>query len=362
MLNPILNSIYISKKNQERYSRHLIIDEINSEGHKRIQESKIIMIGAGGLNSSGLLYLVACGIGTIGIVDNDTVDISNLQRQIIYKEEHINKQKVQCALNILKRLNSSINIIIYSSLLTKTNIEKIFMDYDIIIDGTDNFYTKYIISQTCYKIHKVHIYGAIEKFTGHVSVFNYQNGPNYFEISHILSTKAEDSCRKRGVLNTLAGITGMIQATEAIKVITGIGNILNGYLLNIDIIQLSFKKIQIKNYTKLIFKKKNYRKTQKQVKYLSLTELNKLNSKSLIIIDVRNNLEFKTKKIKNAINIPLNKLKKNSFIKLIKQKLIKSNVLLYCNNELQSYIASKILNKHQINNYVLRDGINNYNK
>ena len=358
MLNPKLNSLYVSNRHQERYSRHIIIDEISTEGHKRIQESKIIMIGAGGLNSPGILYLAACGIGTIGIIDDDTIDISNLQRQILYTEKDINQLKVQCGLHNLKTLNSSINIITYAIQLTKTNIKKIFINYDIIIDGTDNFSTRHMISKICYEMHKIHIYGAIEKFTGHISVFNYQNGPNYFEISNILSTKEVNQCRKRGILNTLAGITGIVQATEAIKIITGIGNILNGYLLNINLTQLSFKKIKIRSYKKLTHKNNIPINNQQQTKYLSLTELN---NNSLMIIDVRNQLEFKAKKIENAINIPLKELKKQ--IKLIKQKSKTKQILLYCNNELQSYLASKILQKYQIYNHnILRGGINNTNQ
>nr|YP_007878185.1 molybdopterin biosynthesis protein [Calliarthron tuberculosum]AGA63796.1 molybdopterin biosynthesis protein [Calliarthron tuberculosum] len=360
MLNPIMKKekISVSYKDYERYSRHIIMEEINIEGQQRLKRSKIICVGAGGLNSTVLLYLTTCGVGTIGIIDDDTIEVSNLQRQIIYNTKNIKQPKVQAAKIRLDSINPNINIKTYNIKLSQNNIHNIFSDYDIVIDGTDNFQSRKIISEYCYKLHKIHIYGAIEKFTGHVSVFNYQNGPKYHDLYNNISY---NGCNTTGVLNTIAGITGIIQATEAIKIITGIGFILNGYLLKINAIKLSFQKIKIK--PKKIKKQNieaisNINKLHK-IKYISVHEIKLLELNGYKLIDIRSQIEFKIKRINYAINIPLKNLKKTKYIQYIKNKLQNKIIIIYCNNEIRSFIGSQILSSNKIKHYILKGGFNN---
>nr|AYR05793.1 molybdopterin biosynthesis protein [Lithothamnion sp.] len=364
MLNPLIKEEKLSNIEYERYSRHVILEEFNQEGQKRIKEAKILFVGAGGLNSSALLYLTASGIGEIGIIDNDEIEVSNLQRQIIYKINNIKENKAKAAKDNLQYLNPLINITAYNDLLTEKNANNIIANYDIVIDGTDNFTSRYIISKSCYLMHKIHIYGGIEKFIGQISVFNYQNGPNYYDLYNELPNKRLIACSERGVLNTLPAIIGTIQATEAIKIVTGIGTIMNGYLLIYNSLDLSLKKIRIKparlNTTiqQKIKKDSNLNIQLFKPIYINKQDIQNLNNKSLYqLIDIREPMEFKLKKIEDSINIPLKRLKKITTIKYIKEQFIQYIIIIYCNNELRSYIASQILNKYQIKHYILRGGI-----
>lgn len=333
MLNPFIKPQDLSNLNNteyERYSRHIILEEIDEEGQQRIKMAKVLFIGAGGLNSSALLYLTACGIGSIGIIDNDQVETSNLQRQVIYKVGNIKNHKVEAAKENLQDLNPLINIKTYNNLLTEKNANSIIVNYDIVIDGTDNFKSRYIISKSCHLMHKIHIYGAIEKFIGQISVFNYQNGPNYYKLYDELSNQRTADCNERGVLNTLPAIIGIIQATEAIKIITGIGNIINGYLLRYNALNSSLKIIRIRPEKIKRVIKKNIKKTREKniisfnAKYILKKDIENLReNQSYKLIDIREPIEFKFKRLKNSENIPLRKFKKNTTIEYIKKNLIR---------------------------------------
>ena len=356
MLNPIMNTT-INQKDYTRYARQIIVKEINRQGQKRLKQSKILCVGAGGLNSPALLYLAACGIGVIGLVDNDNIEISNLQRQIIFKNYHIGIPKVKAGFNALKSLNPSINIHIYNNYLTKNNIRELILNYDIVLDGSDNYESRYIISQYCYKLHRIHIYGAIEKFIGQISVFNYQNSPHYYSLYNNISNIKLQNCNEIGIINTLASIVGTLQATEAIKIILGIGYILSDKLLICDILQTSFKKINIKpNRIKDKIIIKSYRKNS-QAKTIIINQ----NIKEYQFIDVREPQEYKKIYIETAINIPLTRLKHKNYIQKI--KTINTNkFIIYCNDESRSYIASKILHKYKINHFILLGGIEGIRK
>lgn len=359
MLNPIINKD-LSYRDYNRYARQITIREISIQGQKRLKQAKIICIGAGGLNSPALLYLAACGVGTLGVIDNDEIEVSNLQRQIIYTKHDIKKPKAKAAFNTLKCLNPLITINSHKKHLNQDNIKEILLNYDIVIDGTDNFETRYLISQYCYMLHKIHIYGAIEKFIGQVSVFNYQNGPHYYNLYKNISQIRINNCSESGIVNTLAGIIGTLQATEAIKMITGIGSVLNRYLLVFNILQSSLDKIKIQQSK---IKDKIVIKTEKKniKQYISINHLKQKETKSYQLIDVRTPLEFKIQYIEEAINIPLNRLKKEESIRSIK-KITDSMIILYCNDENKSYVASQILSKYQINHYILQGGINSIRK
>lgn len=360
MLNPLIKPQDLNNTEYERYSRHIILEEINEEGQQRIKASKVLFVGAGGLSSSALLYLTACGIGLIGIIDNDKVEISNLQRQVIYKTGNIEKHKVKAAKENLQDINPLTNIKTYNDLLTEKNANNIIANYDIIIDGTDNFKSRYVISRSCYLMHKIHVYGAIERFIGQISVFNYQNGPNYYNLYNELPNQRTSDCNERGVLNTLPAIVGIIQATEAIKIITGIGSITNGYLLRYNALSLSLKKIRIKpEKIKREVKNRKEKKERNSISFSSkyILEKNLIEDRSYKFVDIREPIEFKFKKIKNSINIPLKKFKKTTTIEYIKKKLNQDIIIIYCTNELRSYMASKILDQHRIKHYILKGGI-----
>ena len=346
----------LSKIEYNLYARQIIIQEIDLQGQKRLKQAKILCVGAGGLNSPTLLYLAACGIGTIGIIDNDNIEISNLQRQIIYNSNCIKKNKIKSAFNTLKSLNPYITINGHNNYLTKHNITNILLQYDIIIDGTDNFEVRYIISQCCYHLHKVHIYGAIEQFTGQVSVFNYQNGPQYYNLYRNISTIRSNSCNTSGLVNTLAGFIGILQATEAIKIILGIGVIISNYLIVFNILQSSLNKIKIKpNSIEENITIKSSEKNQEL--YISMKKIKNKNHDSYRFIDVRTSLEFRLKYIEKAINIPLNIIKQEVSIERL-QKMAPYKLIIYCDNENRSYIASQILQRYDISHYILRGGIN----
>ena len=359
MLNSTLTNINLSSTDYERYARQLIINEINIKGQKKLKDAKIICVGAGGLNTPALLYLTACGIGTIGIIDNDKVNLSNLQRQILYTTSDIDQLKITAAYHKLKCLNPLIRISIFNQKLNSDNIADILSNYDIIIDGTDNLNSRYLISQYCHQLHKIHVYGAIEQFIGQVSIFNYQNGSHYYSLYNKLSYNAPNNCNETGLINTLAGIIGLLQATETIKIITGIGSILSRYLLIFNLLNLSFNKIKIiPNKLKndwITTPSKHY--NTKITTYISINKIQTKISSSYQLIDIRTDKEFKTEKIDQAVSIPLQKLKKRESIKYLKKIMQKRTIIIYCKNKIRSHIASQILNQYHIKHYILKEKI-----
>ncbi|MCR8669255.1 HesA/MoeB/ThiF family protein [Aestuariibaculum sp. M13] len=215
-----------------RYSRHIILSEIGESGQNKLLNAKVLVIGAGGLGCPILQYLAAAGVGTLGIVDFDVVDITNLQRQILFGTATVGTNKALAAKQRLEDLNDSISIIAYQERLNHKNALKLFKLYDIIVDGTDNFETRYLINDACVITNKPLVFGAIYKFEGQVSVFNYQNGPTYRCLFPEAPEKnSVPNCSEIGVLGVLPGIIGTMQANEVLKIILGIGNTLSGKLL-----------------------------------------------------------------------------------------------------------------------------------
>nr|QHO64093.1 Molybdopterin biosynthesis protein [Lympha mucosa] len=352
-------NIYKKKLNSyeyQLYARQLILPQIQTEGQERLKQSKILFIGTGGLASAALLYLVACGIGEIGLVDDDKIELSNLQRQIIYNTFTVGQLKVISAKNQLQQINPICKVQIYNLKLISSNSFKIIQPYDIIIDGTDNFETRYIISDTCKILHKVHIYGAIFEFDGQVSIFNYKGGPSYKEISPLLKVNITRKCSVGGVLGVVPGLIGVIQATEAIKIITGINVSLSGHLLIYNGIELSFKHLLIRNLNNYLgfnniqnsTNRKNSSLEQQFISFNQLKNILNINIKAIYLIDVRNEIEYKIKHIYTAINIPLRKLKKIHNIKILEQAIKNKKLIIYCNNQVRSQAASIILMKANI--------------
>ena len=228
----------------DRYARHISLPDVGIEGQRLINKSRILVIGAGGLGSPVLLYLAAAGVGEIGIIDDDSVDLSNLQRQIIHTESDIGYSKVESAKAQILSINSTINVTTWNTRLSPDNAQEILTGWDIVIDGTDNIPTRYLVDDIC-RINQIPwIYGSIYRFEGQASVFNYQGGPCYRDLfPEPPPSNALPSCAEGGVFGVLPGLIGSIQATEAIKIIINKGQSLSGKLLIYDAESMTFKSL-----------------------------------------------------------------------------------------------------------------------
>lgn len=219
---------------QQRYNRHIILPEIGEEGQMKLGKAKVLLIGVGGLGSPIALYLAAAGVGRIGLVDDDVVSESNLQRQVLYTENEVGQSKVICAARRLQALNSQLVVDTFPCRLTGENAEELISPYDLVIDGCDNFPTRYLISDVSARLHIPYIYGAIREFDGQVAVFNLPGGKTYRELFPETETSQMETLPK-GVMGVLPGVVGCVEASEAIKLITGCGEPLNGKLWTIDL-------------------------------------------------------------------------------------------------------------------------------
>lgn len=240
-----------SREELERYSRHLIIPEFNIEGQRKLKESRVLVIGSGGLGSPLLLYLAAAGIGTIGVVDFDNVDTSNLQRQVLFTMAEVGKPKAEAAAERIKALNPHVQVVVHATKLTSENALDIIRQYDVIADGTDNFATRYLVNDACVLLGKVNVYASIYRFEGQASVFNYRNsdgsrGPNYRDLFPTPPPPGlVPSCAEGGVIGVLPGIMGSIQANEVIKVISGVGEPLVGRLFLFDAASFETRTVKV---------------------------------------------------------------------------------------------------------------------
>ena len=230
-----------------RYSRHLLLPEVGVEGQEKICDSKVLLIGTGGLGSPLALYLAAAGVGNLGLIDFDVVDLSNLQRQVAHGESTVGKLKVDSAKARIADLNSSINVTTYNTRLSSENVMEIFADYDIIVDGTDNFPTRYLASDACVLLKKPYIYGCILRFEGQASVFDSRVGPCYRCLyPEPPPPGLVPSCAEGGVIGILPGIVGLIQANEVVKLILGKGESLVGRLLLFDALAMKFREMKLR--------------------------------------------------------------------------------------------------------------------
>ena len=238
----------LNKKIVERFSRQIILKDIGILGQKKILSSKVLIIGAGGLGSPVAEFLSRAGIGSLGIVDDDKVSLSNIHRQSLYNTSDIGKFKVKIAKNKIKKINPNTKVKIYKIRLINENFRKIINDYDYIVDGSDNFATKFLLNDFCLKFKKTLIVGAISKFDGHIFTFNFKNKKIpclrcFFQESNISDDLL--NCESEGILGTVAGIIGTIQANEVLKKILNIGKSLDSYILILDLLNLNFRKVKI---------------------------------------------------------------------------------------------------------------------
>jgi adenylyltransferase/sulfurtransferase len=230
-----------------RYSRHLIIPDVGMAGQKRLKNAKVLCVGAGGLGSPALMYLAAAGVGTLGILEFDTVDESNLQRQIIHGQSDVGRSKAQSAADSVAEINPYVQINIHETRLDSSNVMELFSQYDLIVDGTDNFATRYLVNDACVLLNKPYVWGSIYRFDGQASVFWSEHGPCYRCLyPEPPPPGMVPSCAEGGVLGVLCASIGSIQVNEAIKVLTGIGEPLVGSLIVYDALEMTYRKIKIR--------------------------------------------------------------------------------------------------------------------
>ena len=237
----------LSAEQRNRYQRHLLLPEVGVEGQARLLSSKVLLLGAGGLGSPAALYLAAAGVGTIGIVDMDEVDASNLQRQILHNIDRIGDRKVDSAKKTLTMLNPDVNVVTYDARLEASNIMDIISGYDVIVDGADNFPSRYLLNDASVKLGIPVVHGSIFRFEGMVTVFDPKNGPTYRDmVPEPPPAELAPSCAEAGVLGVLPGIIGSIQALETIKLILGLGDSLVGRILSVDTTEMSFRVFKLR--------------------------------------------------------------------------------------------------------------------
>ena len=230
-----------------RYSRHLIIPDVAMDGQKRLKNAKVLAVGAGGLGSPTLMYLAAAGVGTLGIVEFDTVDESNLQRQIIHGQSDIGRPKAESARDSIREINPYVNVVIHNEALTNDNVFQIFEQYDLIVDGTDNFATRYLVNDAAVLLGKPYVWGSIYRFDGQASVFWAEHGPCYRCLyPEPPPPGMVPSCAEGGVLGVLCASIGSIQVTEAIKLLTGVGEPLVGRLMVYDALEMTYRTIKVR--------------------------------------------------------------------------------------------------------------------
>ncbi len=372
-----MSTVKFTKEELERYSRHLIIPEFNIQGQRRLKNAKVLVIGSGGLGSPLLLYLTAAGVGTIGIVDFDVVDESNLQRQVLFSVEDVGQSKTSSAIERLKGLNPNVNFIEHNIRLTSENALDILADYDVVADGTDNFPTRYLVNDACVILQKTNVYASIFRFEGQVSVFNYTDekgntGPNYRDLFPSPPPPGlVPSCAEGGVIGVLPGIIGSMQANEVIKVITGIGNPLSGRLFLFDALTFETRTLKVHKDSSQpgIVKLIDYevfcglnQQTEDvyKVKEITVQELEKLkdSGKDYQLVDVRETYEYEIAHLDGYL-IPLGQIED-------KVDKIDSNkqVIIHCRSGVRSAQAIETLEKKFgfTNLYNLKGGILAYAK
>jgi molybdopterin/thiamine biosynthesis adenylyltransferase/rhodanese-related sulfurtransferase len=237
----------LSVNEVKRYSRHLIIPDVGMTGQKRLKNAKVLCVGAGGLGSPALLYLAAAGVGTLGVIDFDVVDESNLQRQIIHGQSDIGRPKALSARDSINEVNPLVNVVVHETALDNDNVMEIFSQYDLIVDGTDNFATRYLVNDACVLLNKPYVWGSIYRFDGQASVFWAEYGPCYRCLyPEPPPPGMVPSCAEGGVLGVLCASVGSIQVTEAIKLLTGIGDPLVGRLMVYDALEMNYRTLNIK--------------------------------------------------------------------------------------------------------------------
>ncbi len=315
----------LSLAEKQRYEKHLLLPQLGTGGQEKLKSARVLVVGAGGLGCPVLLYLAAAGVGKLGVIDPDSVELSNLQRQVLYRTDELGQPKALMAVTHLKKLNTDIEFAFYHQALRRENATQLIQDYDVVVDCTDNFTVRYLINDVCVSLGKPFVYGAIHQFEGQVSVFNFQNaegtwGPTY----RCLFPEQPDeltvpNCAEVGVVGVLPGLVGMYQATEVVKLLTGIGKVLSGELLLVDVLENRQQKIRIKrrpDAESLIFPQSTSPVAVEEatgMKTMSVGELRQRleAGEDLFVLDVRNLNEYDICRLPQATLIPMNTIPNN---------------------------------------------------
>jgi len=327
-----------------RYNRQIILPEIGEEGQQKLSKAKVLVIGAGGLGAAIMPYLAAAGVGEIGIVDDDNIEISNLHRQVIYKSSAVGKSKVEEAKLMISELNPLVKVNAFAEKLSGKNAISLFEKYDLIVDATDNISIKYLINDACLVANKPMVYGSIFRFQGQVSVFNYQNGPTYRCLYSDENSNALN-CEDAGVIGISVGIIGMLQANEVLKMILGIGEVLSGKILVYNILnneqqKYDFDKSNFQSISREAFEEKYNKSEVEEVNFESI--LDEINKEAVLFLDVRNEEELPKMSLKNQSQIPLLHLESEI------EKLNKNQTIyIFCQSGIRSKIAVELLRKYQ---------------
>lgn len=377
MLNPNLDQIQLTKDDYERYSRHLMLPEVGVAGQKRLKAASVLCIGTGGLGSPLLLYLAAAGIGRLGIVDFDVVDHSNLQRQVIHGTSWVGKPKIESAKERIHEINPFCQVDLYNTRISSENALELIKPYDIVVDGTDNFPTRYLVNDACVLLNKPNVYGSIFRFDGQATVFNYQEGPNYRDLyPEPPPPGMVPSCAEGGVLGILPGIIGVIQATETLKIILGQGTTLSGRLLIFNALEMKFRELKLRPNPErpVIEKLIDYEqfcgipqaKAQENEQAMDIPEMTVSELKQLIdsaaddfvLIDVRNPHEYEIGKIPGSVLVPLPEIENGAGVAKIKELVNGHRLIAHCKMGGRSAKALGILKEAGLDGINVKGGIN----
>lgn len=346
----------LSKEELKRYNRQLILAEIGIEGQQKLKAARILFIGAGGLGCPALQYFAAAGIGKLGIIDHDDVSISNLHRQILFNADDIGKNKAVIAAERLKQLNLHIQVESFPLKLTAENAAEILKDYDLLVDGSDNFPTRYLINDICVEYNKPWVFGSLFKFEGQVAVFNYKGSPVYRDVYPDMPEEGSvPNCSEIGIIGVLPGIIALLMANEVIKLICGIGETLVGKLLVFDALQNNMNVFQLAKSDAENVNSTSQIMSEEKVIEIDVSEIEKPNH-PYFIVDVREEWEFEDFN-KGGVNIPLSSLPAK-----LDELATANNIVCCCNYGNKSKIAVKLITDQYPDKkvYSIKNGIEEY--
>ncbi|MEV0665179.1 adenylyltransferase/sulfurtransferase MoeZ [Actinomadura luteofluorescens] len=352
----------LTRDEVNRYSRHLIIPDVGMAGQKRLKNAKVLVVGAGGLGSPALLYLAAAGVGTLGVIDFDVVDESNLQRQIIHRQSSLGKPKVESAAETVREINPLIDVVVHDTALDRDNIMDIFSGYDLIVDGTDNFATRYMVNDAAVLLGKPYVWGSIYRFDGQASVFWAEHGPCYRCLyPEPPPPGMVPSCAEGGVLGVLCASIGSIQVNEAIKLLTGIGEPLVGRLMVYDALEMTYRSVKVRKDPECPLCGKNPTQTELLEDYeafcgavsdeaaeavrdstISVHDLKAMQDRSddIFLVDVREPNEYEIVAIPGATLIPKGEFLNGSALERLPQD---KKIVLHCKSGVRSAEALAVV-------------------
>ena len=364
-----MSSDGLTPEERGRYARHLMLPELGVEGQERLKASSVLCVGAGGLGSSLLLYLAAAGVGRIGIVDGDVVELSNLQRQVIHGSSSIGVSKAQSAANRIAELNPLCRVEVHERMIDSSNALELIGGYDLVCDGSDNFPTRFLVNDACVLSQRPLVYGSVQRFDGQVSVFNAtSDSPNYRDLlPEPPPAGAVPSCSEAGVMGVMPGLIGLLQATEAIKLITGLGRTLDGRLLVVDALTMRFRELTLRRDTarppieRLIDYHQFCQPTVPAMDSISVIELKALlesDASAVALVDVRNPAEAEVATIPGATLIPLAQIESGEALEQIRALAADRRLLVHCKLGGRSARAVDLLMQQGIPSTNVTGGIN----